>query len=319
MTKDVMKPILLTSGDPAGIGPDLIVQLVQLSFSTPIVFMIDRDCFLDRLKPLHIKINIPDYDSRLKTHPPFSLWHVPLKNKCLPGHPDSQNAESVLLMLSKAVEACLAKQFAGLVTCPIAKSVINESGFPFSGHTEFLAEKTNTPLTVMLMTNSVWRVALLTTHIPLKDVPKSVTAQKLKNVLLILHKALIEQFGIEKPVINVCGLNPHAGEKGYLGREEIDIIEPVIQELNQLGLDLIGPSPADTVFVDPNKANAILAMYHDQGLAAIKALDFKNTVNVTLGLPFLRTSVDHGTAFELAGTNKADVSSLLAAIKIQRG
>jgi 4-hydroxythreonine-4-phosphate dehydrogenase len=234
-----------------------------------------------------------------------------------PGKPDVANAAYVLETLQTAVDGCLSGRFAGLVTGPVQKSLINEAGIPFSGHTEFLAERAGVPRVVMMLATEGLRVALATTHLPLAKVPAAITRESLACTIGILHHDLVEKFGISKPRILVAGLNPHAGEGGHLGHEEIDTIIPVIESMRKLGLDLTGPLPADTLFTPRHleQADAVLAMYHDQGLPVLKYKGFGHAVNITLGLPFTRTSVDHGTALDLAGTSRADPGSLLYAIE----
>ena len=235
----------------------------------------------------------------------------------MPGQPDPANAAAILDGLSLAVDGCLEKRFSGMVTAPVAKSVIADSGVTFTGHTEFLAERTNTALPVMLLAAGDLRVALATTHLPLIKVPDTITRELLRDVLTILHADLQSKFGIKSPEIVVCGLNPHAGEGGHLGHEDDAVILPVVKALCDRGMNLRGPLPADTAFT-PNAGHkdAVLAMYHDQGLPVLKYAGFGNAVNVTLGLPIIRTSVDHGTAFDLAGTGKADSGSLVAAVEL---
>ena len=233
-----------------------------------------------------------------------------------PGHLDRANARHVLQLLDRAIDGCVSGEFAAMVTAPVQKSVINDAGIKFSGHTEYLAERTGGAHPVMMLANGSLRVALATTHLPLKDVSAAITAELLQQVLRVVDRDLRTRFAIPAPRILVCGLNPHAGESGHLGREEIEIIAPALDALRRAGMQLIGPAPADTAFTASmlQQADAVLAMFHDQGLPVIKYAGFENAVNVTLGLPIIRTSVDHGTALSLAGTGKADSSSLAAAI-----
>ncbi len=253
-------------------------------------------------------------------HTPGSLWvsEVSLRTPCHAGELDSANAEYVVEMLDQATDGVQAGAFAAMVTAPVQKSVINEAGIAFSGHTEFLQQKAGVKKVVMMLASPRLRVALVTTHLPLRKVADAITSHEVEQSVRILHADLVEKFGLADPRILVAGLNPHAGEGGHLGREEIDIIEPVLEQLRKEGMQLIGPLPADTLFTPKylESADAVLAMYHDQGLPVLKSQGFGESINVTLGLPFIRTSVDHGTALDLAGTGKADESSLLAAIHI---
>jgi len=271
-----------------------------------------------RAKQLGMKNSFPDYDEHTTDNPPFSIIHLPLQAMCQPGKPNVANAEYVIEMIKLAVRGCLDKKFSALVTAPVNKAVINDAGINFSGHTELLTQLTNANHCVMLMANKNLRIALLTTHIPLADVARSITSKKIIRCIEIINADLKNKFSIKKPRILVCGLNPHAGENGHLGQEEIKIINPALEKLRMRGFDLIGPVATDTAFTPSRLQNVdvVLTLYHDQGLPVIKSQGFGETVNVTLGLPIVRTSVDHGTAFDLAGTGKADDSSLLAAVEI---
>ncbi len=302
-----MKPLIITPGEPAGIGPDIVIQLLAQHPHLPVTLVMDRNLLMARADQLNIKL-----PAHLQIH------HIPLSAPCEAGFLNPDNAAYVLECLNQAIEACLARKFHALVTGPIHKGIINKSGVSFSGHTEYLAQKTNSPLPVMLLTSESMRVALVTTHLPLADVPKAITAERIKAMISIIHQDLDRRFGLPNPRIHVCGLNPHAGENGYLGREEIDIITPALSSLQQSGYNIRGPLPADTAFTPQalSQCDVILAMYHDQGLPVIKSLNFSSAVNVTLGLPIIRTSVDHGSALELAGSGKADFSSLLSAIQM---
>ncbi|WP_423063139.1 4-hydroxythreonine-4-phosphate dehydrogenase PdxA [Candidiatus Paracoxiella cheracis] len=313
-----MKAIVITSGEPAGVGPDILLKLSQHITPTPVVGIIDRDLLAQRAKLLGINASFPDYNPNTTHRPPFSIKHLPLKVACESGKPNIANTTYVIDMIKQAVQGCLDHQFSALVTAPVNKAIINEAGIDFSGHTELLTQLTNTDQSVMLMVNQRLRVALLTTHIPLTAVPHAITAEKLTRCLEIIDTDLKSKFKIKRPRILVCGLNPHAGENGHLGREEITIITPTLEKLRARGFELIGPVAADTAFTASRLHNVdvVLTMYHDQGLPVIKSQGFGETVNTTLGLPIIRTSVDHGTAFELAGTGKADDSSLLAAVKL---
>ena len=245
------------------------------------------------------------------------VWDTPLASPVMSGQLTAANAPYVLTTLQRAGNGCMDGSFAGMITAPVHKGVINEAGIPFSGHTEFLAELTGTEQVVMMLATRGLRVALVTTHLPLKDVAAAITAERLQRVTRILHADLVSKFGIARPRILVCGLNPHAGEGGHLGREEIEVIEPALEALRHEGIDLVGPLPADTLFTPKHLDNcdAVLAMYHDQGLPVLKYKGFGAAVNVTLGLPIVRTSVDHGTALDLAGTGQVDTGSLQVALE----
>ena len=299
--------IAITPGEPAGIGPDILIKLVQYQLPVPLCVITDRDLLRNRANMLGL--SLPQS---------LSIQHVPLKKSCIVGNPDPANAEYVLETLEIAVNGSKSGNFKAMVTGPVSKFLINEAGIPFTGHTEWLAAITGTKQTVMLFVADALKVALYTTHIPLSQVSSSLNSSTLKNCIRILHGGLQKYFSIKNPNIIVCGLNPHAGEQGYLGKEEITTIRPVIEALKTEGLQLKGPLPADTAFTPGHieASDAVLALYHDQGLSPMKALGFGHAVNVTLGLPFIRTSVDHGTAFDLAGTGLADEQSLLAAVKL---
>jgi len=311
-----MKPVIITSGEPAGIGPDILLGLSMRKLPVPIVAIVDRDLLAARSKQLGINTSFPDYNPKANESPAFAIKHLPLRAACNAGEPVAVNATYIADMIKQAVNACLDHEFSALVTAPVNKAIMNESGIHFSGHTELLAELTKVGQSVMLMTNKHLKVALLTTHIPLADVSQHVTETKLTRCIEIIDADLKNKFGLNKPRILVCGLNPHAGENGHLGKEEINVIRPTLEKLRARGFELIGPVSADTAFTPSRLKNVdiVLAMYHDQGLPVIKAQEFGKTVNVTLGLPIIRTSVDHGTAFELAGTGKADDNSLYAAV-----
>ncbi|MDD3529742.1 MAG: 4-hydroxythreonine-4-phosphate dehydrogenase PdxA [Gallionellaceae bacterium] len=314
-----MSPLVITAGEPAGIGPDLCVLLAQDPPPCPLVILADRGLLAARAERLGLPFAVPDY--RAGASAPLSLLPLPLAAPCVPGRLDRGNAGYVLDGLRRAVAGSQAGEFAGLVTGPVHKGIINEAGIPFTGHTEFLAELTGTPRVVMMlagdMSNGVpLRVALVTTHLPLRVVADAITPAALEETLRILHAALRRDFAAPRPRILVAGLNPHAGEGGHLGREEIEVIEPVLARLRGEGMDLAGPLPADTLFQPKylDRADAVLAMYHDQGLPVLKHACFGQGINVTLGLPIVRTSVDHGTALDLAGTGKASAGSLRVAI-----
>lgn len=312
-------PLVITPGEPAGIGPDLVLKLAHTPPAHPFVVIANRELLQARAQQLGIKIKLYDYDASEDLHNrrgELVVWHVDLQTPAVAGTLNPANADYVLQTLRLATQACLDKQFAALVTGPVHKGIINQAGFPFTGHTEYLAELSHTSLPVMMLMTAGLRVALATTHLPLRKVCEAITPELIEQCLRILHHDLQSQFGIPSPRISVCGLNPHAGEDGHLGREEIDIINPVLNALRAEGMHLTGPLPADTAFTKDKmqQTDAYLAMYHDQGLAVLKHIGFGKAVNVTLGLPFIRTSVDHGTALELAGTGNIDDSSLHAAI-----
>lgn len=311
--------LALTPGEPAGIGPDLCVALVRHKIPARIVAVADKGLLQQRAALLGIDLQVRDYRPDTPPVPGVvDVLHVPLRTEARPGHLDARNAPYVLDTLTRAAKGCLSGDFDALVTAPVHKGVINDAGIPFTGHTEFLAELTGTPQVVMMLTGGGLRVALATTHLPLRDVPDAITRSSLEQVVRILYQDLVQRFGIDQPKILVAGLNPHAGESGHLGREEIDVIAPVLDRLRTEGLNLVGPLPADTLFTTRQLegSDAQLAMYHDQGLAVLKYASFGGGVNVTLGMPIIRTSVDHGTALDLAGTGKAGVGSLLAAVEL---
>jgi 4-hydroxythreonine-4-phosphate dehydrogenase len=313
--------IALTPGEPAGIGPDLCVQLAQQALEIEPVAICDPALLEARAAtlqlPFRYRLLDPAAEPRGTAAGELCILPVALQAPVACGQPDPANAPYLLETLDRAVEGCLSGLFAGLVTGPLNKAVINEAGIPFSGHTEYLAAATHSSDVVMLLATPGLRVALATTHVPLARVSELITTDRLERVLRTLHAGLVNDFGIARPRISVCGLNPHAGEGGHLGREEIDTIIPTLQALRAEGLDLHGPVPADTVFTPRHLAetDAVLAMYHDQGLPVLKHTRFGRAVNITLGLPIVRTSVDHGTAFDLAGTGKADIGSLQAALQ----
>lgn len=309
--------LAITSGEPAGIGPDLCVQLAHHPHAE-LVLLGDRDLLAARARQLGIEFHADDYDAeRPALAGAITLLHLPTRQAVTAGQLDPANADYVLALLDRAVDGCLAGEFAAMVTAPLHKGVINDAGVPFTGHTEYLAQRCRAPLPVMLLAAGTLRVALATTHLPLAQVAQAITADGLRQVLTILDHDLRRRFGLANPCIKVCGLNPHAGEGGHLGREEITVIGPVIQQLRAAGLHLEGPLPADTLFTPAGLAgaDAVLAMYHDQGLPVLKHAGFGEAVNITLGLPIIRTSVDHGTALALAGSGLAHGGSLDAAIR----
>jgi 4-hydroxythreonine-4-phosphate dehydrogenase len=311
------QPLAITSGEPAGIGPDLCLQLA--GSERPLVVIGDRSLLEQRASQLGMSPPLHDYTPEEPCVPgKLSVLHVPLAHPVRAGLLDTRNAAYVLETLRRAVQGCASGEFSGMVTAPVHKGVINDAGIPFTGHTEFLAEQTNTPLVVMMLAGGGMRVALATTHLPLREVPDAITQPLLENILRILQHDLQRRFAIPRPRILVAGLNPHAGEAGHLGREEIEVMIPVLDKLRGEGFDVSAPLPADTLFAAHRlrDCDAVLAMYHDQGLPVLKHASFGGGVNVTLGLPIIRTSVDHGTALELAGSGKANVGSLLEAIKV---
>jgi 4-hydroxythreonine-4-phosphate dehydrogenase len=355
--------IALTSGEPAGIGPELCLAIASRELPCELVCLADRDLLAERANRLGLNIELRDYvpPGRLMTsgpaphdhsppqdaipqdyaprrpspegtapqghapgtpqrHKPGTLLveHHPLAAPSTPGRLDVANGRYVLDLLNRATDGASAGEFSAIVTAPVHKSVIADSGVPFTGHTEYLAARTHAPLPVMMLASKEMRVALATTHLPLKDVSAAITIDTLCKIVTIIHHDLRKWWGIQEPRIAVCGLNPHAGESGHLGDEEIRVIGPAIALLKERGIRVSGPLPADTAFVPRILAefDAVLAMYHDQGLPVIKHAGFDTAVNITLGLPILRTSVDHGTALDLAGTGRADPSSLLSAIAL---
>ena len=302
-----MVPIVVTPGEPAGIGPDIVIKLVQHKLSVPLVIIADRTLLMERAKTLGLAVTEN-----------VTIQHVPLRARSIAGKPTLGNAEYVLETLQIAADGCLNKNYKALVTGPINKTIMNNAGIPFTGHTEWLAAHANVKQTVMLFVADTLKVALYTTHVPLSRVPSLIKKSSLETCIRLLHAGLKKYFSIKIPTVAICGLNPHAGEQGHLGKEELSTIIPVIKALKKEGFSITGPLPADTAFTPRaiKDCDALLAMYHDQGLAPIKALKFGCVVNMTLGLPYVRTSVDHGTAFDLAGTGLADEKSLIKAIKL---
>ena len=314
-------PLVITAGEPAGIGPDLCVQLAAASPVIPFVVIADKNLLQQRAAQIGIDLQVRDFSaSREMVGQPNTLTviHVPLVEECHSGVLNAANSEYVLATLRRAVQGCRAGEFAGMVTAPVHKGIINDAGINFTGHTEFLAEQTGTKQVVMMLVGGGMRVALATTHLALKDVPAAITASLLESVLRTIQHDFQHRFGIAQPRILVAGLNPHAGERGYLGREEIEVMIPVLDKLRAAGMNVSEPLPADTLFTPQKLAqcDCVLAMYHDQGLPVLKHASFGQGVNVTLGMPIIRTSVDHGTALDLAGTGNADAGSLLEAIRL---
>jgi len=314
--------LILTCGEPAGIGPDLCIDIAGRAWPCELIVTGDTEVLQARAQQLRRPLSFLPYkpDDVPAEHRAGTLrvLHVPVAAPVRPGQLDRANARHVLQLLDRAIDGCMAGEFAAMVTAPVQKSVIIDAGNKFSGHTEYLAERTGGAHPVMMLTSGSLRVALATTHLPLKNVSAAITDELLQTVLRIVDHDLRTRFAIPAPRIIVCGLNPHAGESGHLGREEIEVIAPALDALRRTGLHLIGPVPADTAFTTHmlKQADAVLAMFHDQGLPVIKYAGFENAVNVTLGLPIIRTSVDHGTALALAGTGTADAGSLATAIEL---
>ncbi len=316
------KRVAVTAGEPAGIGPDLCLALAGLSLPCPVVVIGSRALLAERARQLGLSLQLEAYlpDAAPAAHTPgrLQVLDVPLAAPCVAGKLDPANAPHVLAMLDRAIAGAAQGEFAAMVTAPVQKSVINDAGVPFTGHTEYLAARTNADHPVMLLAADSLRVALATTHLPLRAVGDAITPALLDTTLRIVDADLRALWGIPRPRIAVCGLNPHAGESGHLGTEDRDVIQPAIERARAAGLLIDGPLPADTVFVPRHLSHydVVLAMYHDQGLPVLKHAGFGHAVNVTLGLPIVRTSVDHGTALDLAGTGRADAGSLVAATRL---
>lgn len=314
--------IALTPGEPAGIGPDLTVLAAQQALPFDLVAIADPELLQSRAEQLGCDITLRQWqpESEFPNSPAgvITVKPVALATKATPGSLNPDNAQYVLDTLHEAINGCQHQQFAAMVTGPVQKSVINDAGVPFSGHTELLAEQAGVDQVVMMLATEGLRVALVTTHLPLKDVPRAITPERLTRIIKITHHDLIQHFGIPSPHLLVCGLNPHAGEGGHMGREEVETIEPTLARLGSQGISLEGPLPADTLFTPKylERADAVIAMYHDQGLPVLKHMGFGRAVNITLGLPFIRTSVDHGTALDLAGSGQIDSGSLMTAINM---
>jgi 4-hydroxythreonine-4-phosphate dehydrogenase len=320
----VIPRIALTSGEPAGIGPELCLTLATQELPCELVCLGDRRLLEERARALRLGVRLRDYQPAAQPQPAahrrgeLCVAHLPLATASIPGRPDPANARYVLALLDRAIEGALAGEFHALVTAPVHKGVINDAGIVFSGHTEYLQQCTHSERAVMLLTAGALRVALATTHLPLRAVSDALSTDLLCEVAAILARELAARFGVPAARIAVCGLNPHAGEGGHLGDEELRIIAPAVAQMRAAGIRATGPLPADTVFVPQVLADfdAVLAMYHDQGLPVIKHAGFERAVNVTLGLPLIRTSPDHGTALDLAGTGRADPASLVAAVQL---
>lgn len=313
-------PLVVTPGEPAGIGPDLLVQWAQAADRQPVVVVANAALLQARADQLGLPLKLEAWQrqSTMAMHSgQLIVCDVPLEDEVVCGHADPQNAAYVLNCLDRAIEGTRLGEFSAMVTGPVHKGVINEAGIAFSGHTEYLQHACGVDRVVMMLATRSMKVALVTTHLPLREVAEEISAERLRQVLDILIASMQTQFACSQPRILVAGLNPHAGECGHLGHEEQDIIEPVLQEYKDQDVELIGPLPADTLFTSKHldRADAVLAMYHDQGLPVLKYQGFGEAVNITLGLPMIRTSVDHGTALDLAGTGKADIGSLSCAIE----
>jgi 4-hydroxythreonine-4-phosphate dehydrogenase len=316
-----MRRIALTAGEPAGIGVDLCIQLAQHpTLECEIVVLADVELLEQRAKQLHLPLRIRLYDQNMpavsSAAGELCVLPISLAHSAQAGILNKANSGYVLALLDRATQGCISGEFSAMVTAPVHKGIINEAGMPFTGHTEYIANITDGHPVMMLATEGL-RVALVTTHLPLSEVSEAITPDTLESVIRILHHDLITRFGISQPTILVCGLNPHAGENGYLGREEIDVIDPILEKLRAEGMNLQGALPADSLFTPKylNDADAVLAMYHDQGLPVLKYKGFGNAVNITLGLPIIRTSVDHGTALDIAGSGRSDIGSLQYAVK----
>lgn len=312
-----MKPILISMGEPAGIGPDVCLALA--GHPVPLVVLGDKQLLAARAAMLGVSVQLHDYKPGVMpvvAAQQLTVLHMPGLGAVDAGILRVEHAAYVMQLLNAALQRCLEGEFSALVTAPVHKAILNQAGFEFTGHTEFLAAACGVDEVVMLLASRDMRMALVTTHLPLREVPDAITPIKLRRVIEILNTALISDFGVETPVIGVAGLNPHAGESGHMGREEIEVIAPVLDALRQSGLQLRGPLPADTLFTQTGMTgcDALLAMYHDQGLSVLKHASFGQAVNITLGLPIIRTSVDHGTALDLAGTGYAHTGSMLEAV-----
>ncbi|WP_276642538.1 4-hydroxythreonine-4-phosphate dehydrogenase PdxA [Siccibacter turicensis] len=314
--------VIITPGEPAGIGPDLVVQLAQRDWPVELVISADPALLTERAALLGLPLTLRPYAAQQPAAPQaagtLTLLPLALQTPVTPGTLDVRNGQYVVDTLARACDGAMSGEFAALITGPVHKGIINDAGIPFTGHTEFFEARSHSEKVVMMLATEELRVALATTHLPLRDVADAITAESLRQVLEVLYRDLQQKFGIAAPHVLVCGLNPHAGEGGHMGREEIDTIVPVLEQLRSEGMHLSGPLPADTLFQPKylDHADAVLAMYHDQGLPVLKYQGFGRAVNITLGLPFIRTSVDHGTALELAGRGTADVGSFTTALNL---
>jgi len=317
----VTQSVVITPGEPAGVGPDLVLALAQRDWPVELVVCACPSLLLSRAMALGLPIRLLDYRpgyAKPQAAGTLTVLPIPLAECVVAGQLNVANGPYVVDTLARACDGAISGEFAALITGPVQKSIINDAGIPFIGHTEFFADRSLCDRVVMMLATEELRVALATTHLPLKDVSDAITVQSLHEVITILDNDLKTKFGIQSPQIYVCGLNPHAGEGGHMGREEIDTITPALNSLREKGINLIGPLPADTLFQPKylQHADAVLAMYHDQGLPVLKYQGFGRAVNITLGLPFIRTSVDHGTALDLAATGKADVGSFITALNL---
>ncbi|MDN4503507.1 4-hydroxythreonine-4-phosphate dehydrogenase PdxA [Alteromonadaceae bacterium BrNp21-10] len=316
--KQPMK-IAITPGEPAGVGPDLTIALAQQQWPVQLVIFANKQMMLDRAKLLGLPLALIDYQGQTNTQNAAELFvvDIPLGSEVIAGELNSDNGHYVVETLRQACDQNINGHFDAVVTGPVHKGIINKAGISFSGHTEYFALQANIPDVVMMLATEGLRVVLATTHIPLAYVSKAITEERLQRVITIVNNELQHKFGIQQPHIYVCGLNPHAGEDGHMGREEIDVIIPTLDKLREQGIHLTGPLPADSLFQPKylQQADAVLAMYHDQGLPVLKYKGFGASVNITLGLPFVRTSVDHGTALDLAGTGNADAGSFIYALQ----
>lgn len=315
-----MKKIIITTGEPAGVGPDIVLTASMRNWSAHLVVIGDRDLLASRAKLIGADVKLTPYNSTDESSPHIGgelpVIHLPLKTSCRPGALTQENVGYVLAQLDLATASCLAGEFSAMVTAPVQKSLINDAGIEFSGHTEHIGQLTGASFTVMLMVANGLRVAFATTHLPLNSVTRQINAEQIQRDIQLIHQELENRFHISAPRITVLGLNPHAGEGGYLGNEEINVISPACGWLRGIGFNVRGPIPADTAFIPKirTETDVYFAMYHDQGLPVIKALGFEEVTNITLGLPFLRTSVDHGTGLDLAGTGSARDNSMQKAI-----
>lgn len=314
--------VIITPGEPAGIGPDLVIALAQRDWPVELVVCASAELLLDRATQLGLPLSLTPFDSDkpaiAQRAGSLTILPISLHEPVTPGKLNTANSAYVVETLARACDGCLNGEFAALITGPVHKGIINDAGIPFTGHTEFFEERSKSEKVVMMLATEELRVALVTTHLPLKAVSDAITPDLLRQIVTILYHDLQTKFGIAEPHILVCGLNPHAGEDGHMGTEEIDTIKPVLNTLRQQGMNLSGPLPADTLFQPKylDNADAVLAMYHDQGLPVLKYQGFGRAVNITLGLPFIRTSVDHGTALELAGLGKAEAGSFITALNL---
>lgn len=315
-----MKTLAYTIGEPAGIGADIIIQLAQQQILSDVVCIGNQGLLEARANLLGLPLKIVEEQQPCDQKSMLRVRQLNFENPAALGDADTANSPAVLKMLDMAIDGCLDGQYAGMVTGPLHKGIINDAGYTFSGHTEYLAERTKAELPVMLLATEQLRVALVTTHLPLKEVSAAITEQRIQQICRIVNEDFKKKYKIKEPRLLVCGLNPHAGEGGHLGMEEIEVIIPTLDKLRAEGLNITGPLPADTLFTPRylDQADVAIAMYHDQGLPVLKALGFGQAANITLGLPIIRTSVDHGTAFDLAGSGKADIGSLKTALNVAR-